>query len=263
MQKVKPPEIIKDAQPPRIIEGGPEEMQDLFGFPLPALPEGPGPTGDQQVFLVQLHPRLQQAFLTFLDGTARSLTEGVGERREFKEAEWSYFQLLLKINTNIIENERRSGLLNLFWLAHSKEIAATIEEYFGREGIPANVKYKMHPLVRGFYRLLQRLTWAHFAKTAPQTLEYNLGIPFNMRLIDCLFEDQLPLTEVDFVPARLEHVLVPENRRFRINREEYKELRAVLRDRIRQGVARQERTLTDLIKTHFPRLDASAYDQEP
>ncbi|MEA3509454.1 MAG: adenylate/guanylate cyclase domain-containing protein, partial [candidate division NC10 bacterium] len=100
-------------------------------------------------------------------------------------------------------------------------------------------------------------------KTAPQTLEYNLGIPFNLHLIDCLFEDQLVLTELELNPARLEDVLIPENRRFRLSKEEFRELRSVLRDRIRLGLAKQERTLIDTIKTHLPNLDPSVYDQEP
>lgn len=252
----------KDAHPPRFIEGRDEEIQELFGVPLPTLPEGAESAGDKPVFLVQLHPRLRQALLTFLIATARSLMEGVAERRTFQEAESAYFQLLLQITTNIIENERRSGLLNLFWLAHSKEVATTVHDYFSREGIPAYIKYQMHPLVRGFYRLLHRFTWDHFTKTAPQTLEYNLGLPFNSRLIDSLHEDQLPLTEMELAPARLEQVLVPENRRFRVSGEEYRELRNILRDRIRHGLAKQERTLIDLIKAHFPSLDRSTYDQD-
>ncbi|MCI0483881.1 MAG: hypothetical protein L0Y78_04795, partial [candidate division NC10 bacterium] len=96
------------------------------------------------------------------------MTESVGEPRESQQTEWAYFQLLLQITKNIIENERRSGLLNLFWLAHSKEVAATIHEYFNREGVPTYLKYQMHPLVRGFYRLVHRSTWHHFSSSAAQ-----------------------------------------------------------------------------------------------
>jgi class 3 adenylate cyclase len=252
----------KDAQLPRFIEGRAEEVQELFGVPVPILPEGPEATGDQPAFLVQLHPGLQPAFLNFLGAIARSLTESVGEPRESQQTEWAYFQLLLQITKNIIENERRSGLLNLFWLAHSKEVAATVHEYFNREGIPAYLKYQMHPLVRGFYRLLHRSTWHHFSSSAAQTLEYNLGIPFNSRLMESLFEDQLPLTELDMPRVNLDGVLIPQNRRFRLSGEEFRELANILRDRIRQGVIRQEYPLLDLVKAHLPTLDASIYDQE-
>ncbi|MGH7423956.1 MAG: hypothetical protein ACREJ1_09810, partial [Candidatus Methylomirabilales bacterium] len=56
----------KDAHLPRFIEGRAEEVQELFGVPVPILPEGPETTGDQPAFLVQLHPGLQPAFLNFL-----------------------------------------------------------------------------------------------------------------------------------------------------------------------------------------------------
>lgn len=252
----------KDAQAPRFIEGRAEEVQELFGTPPPTLPEGPETVRDQPVFLAQFHPGLQPAFLSFLDATARSLMEAVGERREFQQTEWAYFQLLLQITTNIVENERRSGLLNLFWLAHSKDVAATVHEYFGRGVVPAYIKYQMHPLIRGFYRVLHRSTWHHCASRAPQMLEYNLGIPFNHRLIESLFEDQLPLTEMDLSRVHLENVLIPQNRRFRLSREEYRELRNILRDRIRHGLDKQEHTLLDLIKVHLPTLDPSTCNQD-
>ena len=252
----------KEVQSLRFIEGSTAELQELFGVPLPTFPEDPESAQDQPVFLVQLHPGLQPAFLNFLVATSRSLTERVGEAREFQQTEQNYFQLLLQITTNIIKNERRSGLLNLFWLAHSKEVATAVQEYFNREGVPTHVKYLIHPLVRGFYRLLHRSTWQHFASSAAQTLEYNLGLPFNHRLIESLFEDQLPFTEVDLSRLHLEAVLVPQNRRFRLSREEYRELRNILGDRIRHGLAKHEHTLTDLIKAHLPSLNPSTYGQE-
>ena len=251
-----------DVQSPRFIEGRTEEIQDLFGVPLPTLPEDHDSAGDHPVFLVQLHPRLQPAFLTFLGAASRSIMAGGREPQEFQDAERSYFQLLLEIATNIIENERRSGLLNLFWLAHFKEIAAAVQDYFTREGIAPFFKYQMHPLVRGFYRLLHRSTWNHFSSTAPQTLEYNLGLNFNHHLIESLFEDQLPFTEVDVARANLEGILVPQNRRFRLSGVEYRELRDVLQDRIRLGLTKQERALIDLIKTHLPGVDPSSYDEK-
>jgi class 3 adenylate cyclase len=251
----------KEAPPPRFIEGRAEEIQELFGSPPPTLPEGPHSTGDQPVFLVQLHPRLQPAFLNFLEATARSLIEDTGEVRESQQTEWSYFQLLLQITTNIIENERRYGLLNLFWLAHSREVASTVHEYFTRI-MPSHIKYQMHPIVRGFYRLLHRSTWHHFGSRGAQTLEYNLGAPFNHRLIESLFEDQLPLTEPDLPRVNLEGVLIPQNRRFRVSAEEYRELRTALRDRIRQGVNKQEHLLLDLVRTHLPTLETSTYEQD-
>ena len=133
------------APPPRFIEGRTEEVQELFGIPLPTFPESPEPAGDEPAFLVQLHPGLQPAFLSFLDATARSVMETAGKTREFQQTEWAYFQLLLQVATNAVRNERRSGLLNLLWVAHSKEIAATVREYFDRGGIPTHIKYQIHP----------------------------------------------------------------------------------------------------------------------
>lgn len=250
------------APPPRFIEGRTEEVQELFGIPLPTFPESPEPAGDKPAFLVQLHPGLQPAFLSFLDATARSVMETAGKTREFQQTEWAYFQLLLQVATNAVRNERRSGLLNLLWVAHSKEIAATVREYFNRGGIPTYIKYQIHPLLRGFYRLVHRSTWQHFSSKDPQTLAYNLGLSFNHRLIESLFEDQLSLTQTDLPREHLEGILVPQNRRFRLGREEYTHMRTILRDRIRHGVSKQEPPLLDLLKAHLPTVDPSKYYEE-
>lgn len=249
----------RDPHPPRFIEGRSEEVQELFGVPLPTFPEGAESIDDQPAFLVQLHPGLQPAFLKFLDATCRSLMETGGKPREFQQAEREYFQLLLKLTANTVENERRSGLLNLFWLAHSKEASATLQEHFNQRGMASSIKYQMHPLIRGFYRLVHRSTWQHFVNQPSPVLEYNLGLPFNHRLIESLFEDQLPLTQTDLPRDHLEGILVPQNRRFRLNREEYNHMRTILRDRVRHGVARQEHALFDLLKIHLPTVDPSTY----
>jgi class 3 adenylate cyclase len=252
----------RSAHAPRFIEGRTEEVQELFGVPLPTFPESPQSAGDEPTFVAQIHPGLQPAFLSFLDATARSVTETTGKTREFQQTEWAYFQLLLQLTINAVENERRSGLLNFFWVAHSKEVAATVREYFDRGGIPTHIKYQIHPLLRGFYRLVHRSTWQHFSSKAPQILEYNLGVPFNHRLIESLFEDQLPLTQTDLPREHLEGVLVPQNRRFRLSREEYNHMRTILRDRIRHGVTKQEPPLFDLLKVHLPSVDPSTYRDE-
>jgi class 3 adenylate cyclase len=247
---------------PRFVEGRIEEVQELFGLPLPTLPEGQQPTGTQPIFLVELHPRLKFVFLTFLEAIYRSLGEGGKEGRGLQESQSAYLNLLLQIATNVIENERRSGLLNLFWLAHSQEIANTVQEYFSREAIRGPVKYQIHPMLRGFYRNLHKLLWRRFTTMAPLRLEYSLGTPFNHRLIESLFDDQLPLTEGDVTTLRLETVLVSQNRRFRLSAEEYRELTHLLRERLRLGFTRQDVALLELIKTHLPTLEPSIYKTE-
>lgn len=248
---------------PRFIEGRIEEIQELFGLPLPTLPEGQQPDGAQPIFLVELHPRLKFAFLKFLETISRSLDAGGKEGREVHEAQSAYLDLLLQVTTNVVENERRSGLLNLFWLAHSKEVATAVREYFGEEGARAPMKYQIHPMLRGFYRNLHKLLWRRFTTTAPRMLEYNLGTPFNHRLIESLFDDQLPLTEVDAATLRLETVLVPQNRRFRLSAGEYQELTQLFRERLRRGLTEKETALLELIKTHLPGLEPASYRLEP
>lgn len=243
------------------VEGRREEVYELFGYPAPILPRTAAPAmAHDPLFLVELHARLKPYFIAFLHSTYRSLMEGVvpkgGEQEEVKAA---YLQLLVEITSNIIQNDRRSGPLNLFWLAHSKEIAITIHEFFSQSGVNGYLRYQMHPVVRGFYSNLHRLVWRRFMTTAPATLEYNLGADFNQRLIEAIFDDQLPLTEPDVSQMHLEVVLTPHNRRFRMSFEEYRALFTILRERLRQGVKSHEVSLTDRLRLSFPSMNPGTW----
>ncbi|HEU5395416.1 MAG TPA: hypothetical protein VFV36_11540, partial [Candidatus Methylomirabilis sp.] len=187
----------------RFIEGRPEEAAELFGVNLPRLPEGQALTGTDALLVVELHSGLKARAAAFIATIYDSLTErraadprltaAPGARRD--DAQGAYLTILSQITSNIIANDRRLGLLNLFWLAHSKEVTQVVEEFFRRPGLKGYIKYQMHPLLRGFYRNAHRTVWQRFRTTAPDRLRYNLGDDFNPSLIESIFDDQLPLTE--------------------------------------------------------------------
>jgi class 3 adenylate cyclase len=256
---------------PRFVEGTVSELEELFGSPVPGFPGGHLVPGQGDTLLVDLHSGLRNAFRELVDFAYRLLaakrtTDG-GAEAPF---EWgaagsphSRFEEALHANlTNILARERRLGLLNLFWLAHSRDAAELIQEYFSQPGIKINIKYKMHPLLQGAYRNARNRAWTWFKSQKGDQLRYNLGSSFNPRLIECIIDDQLPLTEVSLARLNLAQVLVDHNKRFRLTFREFKEIYAACRERLRDGLRRKEPRLLELLRRMFPSIRPELYDDE-
>ena len=60
---------------PRFIEGTIQELEELFGSPLPELPEGQLVPGQSDGLLVELHPALRNAFRELVDAAYRALAD--------------------------------------------------------------------------------------------------------------------------------------------------------------------------------------------
>ena len=117
--------LVKGFAPTRFIEGSREEAERLLGGRLPPLPAGELAEGEEIVYYVQHHPQLQrlaQAYLThlFLEVCPEAAREGV--KHAPSNAEQEYAGLLERTLVNSLMQDRRIGLVNLFWLSHSKEI---------------------------------------------------------------------------------------------------------------------------------------------
>ena len=129
-------------------------------------------------------------------------------------------------------------------------------------GIKVDIRYQMHPLLQGAYRNARNKAWTWFKSQKGDKLRYNLGSRFNPRLIDCIIDDQLPLTEVSMARLNLTQVLVEPNKRFRVTFREFKEILAAIRERLREGLQRKEVRLLDLLRRTFPSIRPELYDEE-
>ncbi|MBI2114884.1 MAG: adenylate/guanylate cyclase domain-containing protein [candidate division NC10 bacterium] len=256
---------------PRFIEGTVQELEELFGSPLPELPEGQLVPGQSDGLLVELHPSLRNAFRELVDAAYRALA--VQRTKDAGLADpggWGgtgspasrFEEILDPILTTILERERRLGLLNLFWLAHSKDAAEVIQEFFFQPGIKIDIKYQIHHLLQGTYRNTRSRVWARYRSQKGDKLRYNLGSSFNHRLIECIVDDQLPLTEVSPARLNLAQVLVEQNKRFRVSVREFKEIHSACRERLREGLQRKDVRLMELLRRNFPSIRPELYDDE-
>src|SRR3989304_8441425 len=141
--------LVKGFPPTRYIEGSREEAEPLLGGRLPPPPAGEGAEGEEVVYYVQHHPQLQryaQGYLThlFLELCPEARREGVGPVPP--RAEEDYATLLERTLVNSLIQDRRIGLVDLFWLSHSKEIADIVARLTGGAPAPQRAQGDHFPL---------------------------------------------------------------------------------------------------------------------
>jgi hypothetical protein len=243
---------------PRFLEGTVRELEELFGGRLPELP------GREAAFLVDLHPGLRKSLRDLLDSIAPGLGGRVAEGLPpgADHACGRFEEALDAVLGTIIERERRLGLLNLFWLAHSRDAADLLQEVFGRSSVPPGRKYRIHPMLQGAYRNALNRALTHARARPDQMLQRHLGSNFNTALIDTIIDDQLCLTEPAIERLGFAQVLAEGNRRFRLSFAEFREVLAMARDRLREGRDRREPRLLELLRRTLPGIRPEQMEEE-
>src|SRR5512132_3339113 len=147
--------FLKDPAAARYAAGGVAEAEELFGSPLPDLPP---PERDQgrDVYFVHVHSRLrllQQRFLEAQLGQIGALTlRGGDPARDYEE----YDAALARVVHSVRQVDRRQGLLNLFWLSHSRDAAAHLRSLEPRSQSLRKGKQSLFPLLQSFYRRIDQ-----------------------------------------------------------------------------------------------------------
>ncbi len=228
--------------------GTPAELTALFGSPAPRLPAGDCDEAGVERIAVEIGPHLREAFARWLSPALASLSLGpsagmptAGSPAEI--AERDYLELLEATLREVYAVDRRQGLVNVFWLAHSREIVDELDRQTSAPGGAPALRYRVHPLLEG---LLKRGIDASRAATGGRAqqrllLEFRRGAAESDALVRSIVEDQLTLTEKDPRDFDAARVLVPENSRFRISAAAFEEILRILRERLAQAAARNER----------------------
>lgn len=253
---------------PRFIANSPGEIESLFGGGLPDLPEGPFGPSAGETFLVDLYGPLRKSLRELVEHIYRGLTAfGGGEQAAFAAGRGvtvfdRFEQVLETVLDTVVEQERRLGLMNLFWLAHSRSVAEVLHEFFSQQGTKLDIKYQMHPFLRSVHRNALDRVWARFKHRNGNALRQNLGADFNTAFIDCIVDDQLPFTETGLARVNFQHILVDNNKRFRLNFSEFREIQGAFRDRLRETLRRRDPRAIDMFHRWLPDLRPDGYEEE-
>ena len=113
--------------------GTPAELTALFGEPAPRLPDGMTDSDGVERLSVEVAPRLRERFGRWLAATATEPGAAV-PRRTPRTPSVSTSSCWRSACAKSHAADRRQGIANLFWLAHSREVAEEIERLCARSG---------------------------------------------------------------------------------------------------------------------------------
>ena len=232
--------------------GTPDESAMLFGSPSPQIPSGVVDASGAERIAVETGVQLKDAFARWLAGAARILPQGhavmPAEGSPEEDAERTYLELLRETLRTVAAADRRQGLANLFWLAHSREVAEIMDKQFAGPNAVSQVRYQVHPLLCGIMRRADEGSRSPVGRLQRAIHDFRRGETWNDAIVHTVIEDQLALTETDprtFDPSR---VLVPGNSRFRIDAAAFAEILEILRTRLVRAVTDGDRGILGLLQ---------------
>lgn len=239
--------------------GSAEEMEHLFGGSIPFLPEeniikkGEGEINVELPILLrnQSQQYIHYLYNLILSREDHASAHAAASENQLMTIEREYLENLVSIIVNIIRYERRIGLINLFWLAFSKDFSNILNDYFSKRGVKNNLKYQMHPMLSGLFNSAMNISYQKVSQIEDRMVQFNLGINFNDNLIVSIINDQLPLTESEIRRINLQDILSEYNKRYSLSFKTFNEIYVILHKRIKKGLEERERPLIQLVKGHL------------
>ncbi len=245
--------FVKDAAASRFVAGGLAEVEALFGSPLPALPALER-DGDRAVFLVHTHARLRSLLRRYLGALLAQIgiagaARGPSGGRDVAEYEEGLGRVLRAVRAA----DRSQGLLNLFWLAHSRDAAEHLHGLEARVPGLARGKLSLFPLLQSFYRRMDQLS------RVPPAGEPEAAVAVeNPSLVHSLVDDGFAFTEVSAESLDLGAFLAS-NKRYRIAPEVFFEIQSVLVSDAERRLREGDRGLLSRASRHLPGLPREHY----
>ena len=256
--------FLKDPAATRFLSGGLAEAEALFGLPLPLLPPAELQAG-RQVYFVRLHPKLRPLLTLFLKGALAQFGVAFPElspRAEVRARDLAeYEQALVGTLRSVRANDRRLGLLNLFWLATSREVALALREIETKNAQVKKTKYSINPLLAQFYRRADQAVRKELEKQPDPLAALTLGRE-NTSLVDAILDDGLAFTETGLAELDVATVL-RENRRYRLSADALFEMQGILGREVERRLREGDKGLLLRIARHAPGVPKEQHQTSP
>jgi class 3 adenylate cyclase len=242
--------FLKDPAACRFAGGGPREAEALLGCPLPLLPP-PAREGGQEVFHVSFHPH----FRTLLQRHLESLLGQIGVevpapsgRRDAQVSQSEFESAFARILRSVRTADRGLGLANLFWMAHTRDVAEILRGLEAKAPSVRRGKYSLFPLLSSSYRRLEQDV------RKDQTGEASrVQVHENPSLVEGLIEDGFAFTETSAEALELQHFLT-HNKRYRIGADLFFEMHQILQREAERRMRENERAFAARVARHLPGL---------
>ena len=255
---------LKNPETTRFLCGGRAEAEALFGGRLPGLPQ-PEVESGREVFFVKFPATLRTQLMRHLQSLLREIGADIpgAARADAAAREQPDFQEALgRILRSVRATDRRLGLVNLFWLAHTRDVAECLDEIESKTPAVRKLKYSLHPLLSSFYRRLDQSVRRSLDQTEPGRLGFMTGARENTSLVDAMLEDGFAFTEQSISDFDFNHFLAA-NKRYRLPADVFFEIYAVLfretESRLRDG----DRGLLARVSRHMPLLPREQLQTQP
>jgi class 3 adenylate cyclase len=246
---------VKDPLHSRFVAGGLGEAEALFGVPLPLLPP-PEREGGREIYYVKLHPHLRTLLQRFLQGLLAQIGAPLpspprADATAKDQAE--YESALSRVLRSARTSDRRMGLANLFWLAHSRDATECLKELEAKNPSVRKLKYSLHPLLATFYRQVDQSARREVERVDAEHAEYLAGGRENLALIEAVIEDGFAFTEATIQDLDFNQFLAA-NKRYRIGADVFFEMYTVLIRETERRVREGDRGLLTRIARYLPAL---------
>jgi class 3 adenylate cyclase len=240
--------FLNDPAACRFAGGGAREAEALLGCPLPLLPPA-FREGEEEIFYVCFHPRfdtlLRRYLESLLDQIGVELPSPAG-RRDPLAVQSEYESAFARVLRAVRQSDRGLGLANLFWLAHSKDVAEILRGLEAKSPAVRKGKYSLFPLLSSFYRRVDQ------DLRKDQTGEQSrVQVKENPGLVEAVVEDGFAFTETTASDLELQHFLV-QNKRYRITPEIFFEMHQILVREAERRLRDNERVFGARVARHLP-----------
>jgi class 3 adenylate cyclase len=245
---------VKDPAATRFIAGTTAEAESLLGSPLPLLPP-PDRDGARSVFAVRFHPQLHLLLDRFLQSLLREIGgEGAPGRAESGSRDQGEYEAALgRVLRAVRAHDRRLGLVNLFWVAHSKAVAESLRELQQRNAAVRQLKYSLHPLLSSFYRRLDQAARRTMEQADAQRAALLAGAVENTSLVDAIIDDGFAFTEMGIANVDFNQFLAA-NKRYRLTADLFFEIYTLLLKETDRRLRENERGMVSRVARHLPGL---------
>jgi class 3 adenylate cyclase len=240
-----PSPFLKDPAGCRFVGGGLLEAEALLGSPFPRLPV-PERDQDADVYFVNIHPRLRTLLRRFVQGLLVQIGVPSSGRTDAAKDQAEYETALGRLLRAVWAADRRQGLLNLFWLAMSRDVAEFLRELETKNPPVKKAKYSLHPLLSSFYRRIDQ----EFRK-AVLSQE-------NPALVESLIEDGFAMTELRASDLDFNQFLAA-NKRYRLSPECFFEIQQILVQETERRLREGDRGLLNRVARYLPALPRDQY----
>ncbi len=253
--------FLKDISATRFLAGTVAEAEALLGTPLPSLPP-PELEGGREVFIVRFHPHLRTLLIRYLQALLRQIggepaPRGGGDGKEQAEYEAALGRLLGSVRAG----DRRLGLLNLCWLALSKDVAECLRELESKNPAVKKLKYSLHPLLSSSYRRLDQAAQKDFERADPARAAFLAGPSENCSLVEAIIEDGFAFTEASIGDLDFNWFLAT-NKRYRLTSDVFFEIYTVLLRETERRLREGDRSLLARVARHLPGLTKEQYQNQ-